>query len=279
MNTDIRPISLLLTGAVFLSGPVAATAATAVISVLDDTTLVQDAGADDNNFGGRNELITSQTTTGNNRRLALLRFDVSSLAGQFSSIDSVSLQVRLNTGRAVPTTGQILDIFRMGEGNTGWVEGTGTGTTAGDGVTVPDTVTWRAKSDNAVVASRVNWAGSAGLATAGTDYFSASMGATNAFTTGAYAAGDVITITLTASGFTLNDMINDWLADGTANAGLLIRGRFTNTNNQIFFDSNETILAGAQAARLTINYTPVPEPGSLALLLLGTATAVTRRRR
>ncbi len=254
-------------------------AASAVFTVVDDTTLVQDGGADDNNFGGRNELIASQTTSGNNRRLSLLRFDLSSLAGQFTSIDSVSLELRLNTGRAVPTTGQILDVYRIAEANAGWVEGTGLSSAANDGVTVPDTVTWRALSDNADIAQRVNWAGSAGLNTAGTDYFNTAMGSTSAFTAGAYAAGDVITITLTASGFTLEEMVNDWAADAATSAGLVIRGRFTNTNNQIFFDSNETVLAGAQPARLTINYTPVPEPAAPVMILVLAGLGMVRRRR
>jgi len=277
MISPFQTVSALFTGAALAAS--SALAATAVFTVTDDTTLIQDTGALDNNFGGRNEIITSQNTSGTTRRLGLLRFDVSSLAGQFASIDSVTLQLRLNTGRAVPTTGQILDIFRVADANAGWVEGTGSATPTPDpGVTVPDTVTWRALSDNDNVALRTNWAGSAGLSTVGTDYFSSVMGSTAAFTAGAYAAGDVITLTLTASGFTLSDMVNDWAADGAASAGLLIRGRLTTTNGQIFFDSNETVLAGAQPARLTINYTPVPEPSAIALLLAA-GLAVSRRRR
>ena len=259
--------------------PASAPAASTVFTVIDDATIIQDAGALDNNFGGRNEIITSQNTSGTTRRLGLLRFDVSSLAGQFASIESVTLQLRLNTGRTVPTTGQILDIFRIAEANAGWVEGTGSATPTPDpGVTVPDSVTWRALSDNDNVALRTNWAGSAGLGTAGTDYFTGAMGSTAAFTAGAYAAGDVINLTLTASGFTLADMVNDWAADGAASAGLLIRGRSTTANGQIFFDSNETALAGAQPARLTINYTPVPEP-SAGVLLVAAGLAARRRRR
>ena len=277
MNHRLSPI-LPVASAILL--PLASQAATAVFTVVDDTTLIQDAGALDNNFGGRNEIIVSNSSTsGSNRRFGLLRFDVSSLAGQFASIDSVTLQLRLNTGRAVPTTGQILDIFRVAEANAGWVEGTGSATPTPDpGVTVPGAVTWRALSDNDNVALRTNWAGSAGLGTAGTDYFTGAMGSTAAFTAGAYAAGDVITLTLTASGFTLSEMVGDWAADGAASAGLLIRGRSNTANGQIFFDSNETVLAGAQPARLTINYTPVPEPSAGALLLAAGLAARRRRR-
>jgi len=233
------------------------------LTVLDDTCIVQDGGANDNNFGGRVELLTSNSSTsGSNRRFGLLRFDVSSLAGQFSSIDSMTLKLRLRSGggRAVPTTGQTLDIFRIADANAGWVEGTGLSTPTPDpGVTVPDTATYRARSDNADTGLRVAWAGSAGLNTADTDYFTPALGSTATFnTTSGYAPGTVIEIPLTATGFTLTEMVNAWLTQGgTTNAGLLIRGRTGTANGQIFFDTNETEAAETpQPAQLVITYTP-----------------------
>jgi hypothetical protein len=229
---------------------------------VDDTSLVQDGGADDNNFGGRAELLTSNNSTGgSNRRFGLLRFDVSSLAGQYASIDSVTLKLRLRNGggRAVPTTGQILDIFRIAQANAGWVEGAGlSGDAITNNVPTPNTGTYRAKSDNADVAERIPWAGSTGLNTAGTDYFASTMGSTSAFDAlSGYAPGTVIEIPLTASGFTLTEMVNEWITDGAINAGLLIRGRIgAGAKDQIFLDSLETADAGAQAAQLIISYTP-----------------------
>lgn len=244
-----------------LLSPVSAVHAEQVtLTVVDDTCIVQDGGADDNNFGGRNELLLSNNNTaGSNRRFGLLRFDLSSIAGQYASIDSATLKLRLRSGgsRTVPTTGQILDIFRIATANKGWVEGTGTSTPTPDpGVTVINTATYRAKSDNATVASRILWAGSAGLNTAGTDYFTTALGATGAFNAASgYAPGTVISIPLTATGFTLTDVVNEWVADGPVNAGLLIRGR-NNSNGQIFMDSLETTDAGFQPAQLVIDYTP-----------------------
>lgn len=252
----------LLALPLFVTAFTAASADEITLSVLDDTCLVQDAGANDNNFGGRNELLTSNSSTsGSTRRFGLLRFDVSGLAGQFSSIDSVTLKLRLRNGggRMVPTTGQILDIFRIADANAGWVEGAGLSTPTPDpGVTFPDTATYRAKSDNADTALRLLWAGSAGLNTAGTDYFTTALGSTAAFNTASgYATGTVIEIPFTATGFTLTEMVSAWISQGGAtNAGLLIRGRSNTATGQIFFDSNETTDAGAQPAQLVINYTP-----------------------
>jgi hypothetical protein len=238
-------------------------AAEVTLTVLDDTCIVQDGGANDNNFGGRNELLTSNSSTsGSNRRFGLLRFDVSSLAGQFASIDSITLKLRLRNGggRAVPTTGQTLDIFRIADANAGWVEGTGTSTPTPDpGVTVPDTASYRAKSDNADTALRVAWAGSAGLNTADTDYFPTAMGSTATFNSASgYVPGTVLEIPLTATGFTLTEMVNAWVTQGgSTNAGLLIRGRSNTANGQIFFDTNETLAEESpQPAQLVITYTP-----------------------
>ncbi len=52
------------------------------LTVVDDASIVQDGGADDNNFGGRTELLTSNADGGGSRRrFGLLRFNVASLAG------------------------------------------------------------------------------------------------------------------------------------------------------------------------------------------------------
>ena len=232
------------------------------LTVVDDTCLVQDAGANDNNFGGRNELLTSNSSTsGSNRRFGLLRFDVSGLAGQFASIDAVTLKLRLRSGggRAVPTTGQILDIFRIADANADWVEGTGLSTAANDGVTAVDSVSYRMKKDNADVLQQLPWAGSAGLNTAGADYFTPALGSTAAFNSASgYMPGTVIEIPLSATGFTLTEMVNAWIAQGgSTNAGLLIRGRSNTANGQIFFDSNETpVDESPRPAQLVIRYTP-----------------------
>lgn len=258
-----RLFSISLALSAFAGAARHASADEVTLTVLDDTCIVQDAGANDNNFGGRNELLTSNSnTSGSNRRFGLLRFDVSSLAGQFASIDSITLKLRLRNGgnRSVPTTGQILDIFRIADANAGWVEGTGQATPTPDpGVTFPDTATYRAKSDNADTALRLLWAGSAGLNTPATDYFATALGSTAAFSAASgYAPGTVIQIPLTATGFTLTEMVNAWISQGgTTNAGLLIRGRSNTATGQIFFDSNETPSAETpQPAQLVITYTP-----------------------
>jgi hypothetical protein len=251
----LYPLCLgVLTGAVHRS-----LADEVTLTVIDDTSIVQDGGANDNNFGGRNELLTSNNN--GSRRFGLLRFDASGLAGQFSSIDSMTLKLRLRNGggRAVPTTGQTLDIFRIADANSGWVEGTGMSSAANDGVTAVDCVSYRAKKDNAEVAQQVQWAGSAGLNTTDTDYFAAPLGTTATFNaTSGYAPGTVIEIPLIASGFTLTEMMNAWITQGApTNAGLLIRGRITTANGQIFFDTNETDAAESpQPAQLVITYTP-----------------------
>ena len=256
-----RPLSLILTLAI-AGGACRASADEVTLTVIDDACIVQEAGANDNNFGGRNELLTSNSSTsGSNRRFGLLRFDVSGLAGQFASIDAMTLKLRLRSGggRTVPTTGQTLDVFRIADANAGWVEGIGMSSAPNDGVTAVDSVSYRMKKDNADPLLQLPWAGSAGLNIAGTDYLTPALGSTAAFNaTSGYAPGTVIEIPLAATGFTLTEMVNAWITQGgSMNAGLLIRGRSNTANGQIFFDSNETpVDETPQPAQLVIRYTP-----------------------
>ncbi len=231
------------------------------LTVLDDTCIVQDGGANDNNFGARVELLTSNSSTsGGNRRFGLLRFDFSSLNGQFATIDALTLKLRLRDGggRPVPVTGQTMDIFRIADANAGWVEGTGMSTAANDGVTAMNSVSYRVKQDNSDPLLQIPWAGSAGLNTADVDYFTPALGSTAVFDgLSGYVPGTVIEIPLTATGFSLTDMVNAWISQGSdASAGLLIRGRSGTANGQIFFDTNESTDPGAQAAQLVVSYTP-----------------------
>ena len=194
----------------------------------------------------------------------LLRFDLSAMAGQYSGIENLTLNLWQDT----PTGGdQTIDIFAISPANAGWVEGTK------DSVTEVGSSSWTHQQYDAVP-----WAGSAGLGTEGTDYDPIPLATFNTGT-----AQGWVSIPLTGhAGLTLKDLIDLWSGDQANNPGLLIRSQHEGAGQDIrsWFASTEAVNIWGPA----YDYPPqlvigIPEPATLALVGLGGLTALGRRRR
>lgn len=190
-------------------------------------------GATDQNTGGDGRVITGGLG-GVSDRHELMRFNLSSLVGRFSSINSVTLRLYFNGANT--NTGTV-QVFALAAANAGWVEGTGgTGGTAPNGVS-----TWGHR-----VRTTQLWAGSAGASTAGTDYVNTVLASTPY---AAAATGQSFDLVLPDA-----SIINTWLSG--PNAGFYLRTILQ--NNQVIFHSSES--TAALRPELIINYNAsVPE--------------------
>ena len=89
----------------------------------DNQILDPGTGFDNANVGGRNTFQLGNASPISTRRL-LLRFDVSSLAGKFTSIDSATITLKKANLPAGPGTDDA-EMYAIADNNADWVEGTG----------------------------------------------------------------------------------------------------------------------------------------------------------
>lgn len=211
-----------------------------------------------------------------NRR-AIIKFDISSLAGQYTTINSVTLRL---TASGNVAGSQTINLFRLADANANWAEGSGGGgATYGPEDAGGSTWAYKLQDTYPNEFSGTQWAGggttgsaNGGAGVAGVDYINSSL-ASFIYNTTNGASGQTVD-------FVFNDLsfINQWVT-GT-NAGLILRQAVENTSTQqlVGFNSRE---ATTQSLRpqLIINYTPVPEPGSWLLVACGFAVWASRTRR
>ena len=189
----------------------------------------------------------------------LLRFDLSSFAGQYSSVNSVSLQLVVR-GISGITTGTI-NAYVILPANSGWVQGTASSAVQNG------SSCWNYAKYNTQA-----WVGSAGLGTAGTDYDSTLLGSFTYTSTG--------TCTMNFTGYNsaqLTSLVTSW--NSATNPGILLMDETPGSGAQFLGTSPS---GGSQflpqSPQLTINYT-VPEPGTSVLVAVGLAVFGLRKRR
>lgn len=235
----------------------------------DDTQMIE--WGPNNNYGGREnfDVGTLFFSSTKQRAHSLVRFDLTSLAGQIDTVSSVTLRLHV-TGQTIPDAGTVA-LYLLADANAGWVEGTFLGAgvgNPGDGLS-----TWNQRLSGT---PGTNWAGSAGASTAGTDYINTVV-ASKAYTTNqASINSGVFDLVFTGD----LSFLKTW-ADGGTNAGFFLKDLTeASTSNRINFYSSESVTASLRP-ELIINYvavvpTPAALPAGLGLLTL---TALRRKRR
>lgn len=259
-----KPLTLVMCAATLLTPALAAPAAAETVVFQDgtsnalvagytgteDTTLLDGSSTNRNaNFGGFNALFIG------NQRRALLRFDLSSMAGEFESINSATLT--LTASAALTGGASTYSLYSIVDANAGWQEGDGASTAAADA----GESTWNNRNAPATA-----WAGGIGLDPV-TDYDAVAVAT---ITPGTVAAGDTFDITLPTS------LIAQWI-DGT-NAGLFLRADVESSGTPLLQIRSAEGSTVGERPELTLEYT-VPEPGSMGLLGVAGAAVMLRRRR
>lgn len=239
-----------------------------------DTFLNSQTANQEASYGALTVAIAGHDPNDGSLRSALLRFDLTALQGQYSSINSATLVLRQReTSAQFAPFG--MSIYAVSAANGDWVQGT-TDTAAPNTAGNPD---WLHKSHDTA-----NWAGSAGLMTPGVDYVAAPLA------TGTWTSGEAgLELNHAPYSFALpTSTIEQWIAGN--NPGMLIQKTDLSTPGLVQFSAAEwtadpdgagpLTVADASSARplLVIDYTPVPEPTGLAGLALAGIAALRRRR-
>lgn len=265
-------VGLLLAGslsALSLVSP-SANAATLLLNISGDTTIANQGDRNFfnvNNYGGTTTLTVRNYMEG----FALMRFDTSGISAlNGATINSVTLN--FTTSSATTLTNAPLRLAQLTASNSGWVEGTGNGggsyaaggatlnlanKTAGSGSAGSPSGTgtaWAGGGDFASYAGGGNFLGNAA-----TVYNLGNI-------SGTFSAGSAFNLTIS------NDVITNWLSNPTlALSGLtLVNGGAGN----ITLHSSEAANS-AFYPTITVDYTPVPEPGTVSLFGLGFGALVT----
>jgi hypothetical protein len=180
-------------------------------------------------------------------RRALIRFDVSALSGQYSQINSITLNLYTHTDYGSDT----LLAYQVTSANASWIAGTGNGTL------VAGAATWADLANPSTP-----WADSPGLGTPGIDYVNTLL-ASAAYTIST-PLNAAVSLNFTGSPAALTTLINTWLTAGQ-NGGLLLRNNNTGEIDPYSSAPYNTVNTPSYTPALIITYTPIPEPASLGL--------------
>lgn len=226
----------------------------------------------DQNFGARANMEVGESTFGSGFvRRSLIRFDVTAMTGQFSTIDSVTLRLFVTNsdalgGSDIQGAGGV-EVHRLADANAGWVEGTESFVSGGD---PPDNdmSTWLARLEGVA-----GWAGSQGAGSPGTDFVNSLLASQP------YDSADEATLEGQAFDLVLNNtsFFADWVNGN--NAGLRLSSNPELNSGISFFQRN----AGNVAVRpeLIVEFTAIPEPSMFVVWVVGSIgiVVVTQRRR
>ncbi|MCC7351237.1 MAG: PEP-CTERM sorting domain-containing protein [Phycisphaerales bacterium] len=223
------------------------------------------------NTGGNNVILSG----GANSHI-LLKFDVSSLAGQ-GTIQSATLRLyQRNQGGSGGDFTFPFNIYQVADANAGWLQGGSSYAAA-----LPGEVCWDYLSYDATTPTE--WAGAGpytnlepthgnrGVSVSGTDFIATPLAIGN-YTqdTSGVSNGHEFSINIPVSA------INHWI--GGPNAGMMILADVAQAGSGYasFFSSDEANIALRPA--LDITFAPVPEPTTGAVLLIAGSGLLLRRR-
>jgi hypothetical protein len=251
--------------ALVASGLLACSAQASIVTLaaIDDTTLLRNIGnaQGDANFGGRTNVVIGNNNDLSQFRYGIFRFDVTSIATQITAgtdIQSATLTLTelFASDATHANTTRGFSVHGITAANAGWVEGTANGTLQ------VGTASLSYLNTGANNAASTDWA-SGGASPTLADLFTFGTDTGAAIGTGSvtFATGSQQTLVINLDTTALKTLLAQWQ---TSNSGLAIQATGTSLG-QTFWDSNET---GVGQAPATLNITFVPEPSSLALLVL-----------
>lgn len=229
-----------------------ATAATVALNPVADATLYEESTTTTANGAGEFLLAGRNNQATNSRRRSLLRFDLSSLPAG-ATITAASLQLSLST---VSTADTSLSLHRATQA---WTEGPADpagNESAGIAATIGDT-TWQAASHPVTL-----WT------TPGGDALPTPSATVTVGTTAPFHLW---------SGPGLVNDIHLWAANPDTNFGWILRDPESTPQTAKRFASREHP-DPALRPLLIIEFTPIPEPSAVLLLLTATFTLLLRRR-
>lgn len=223
-------------------------AALIAIGASKDNTLYHDATGSLSNGAGQR--FFAGTSGGGGVRRGLLAFDVASAIPAGSTINSVSLRLNMSNTSGGPA------IIELRPALQNWGEGTSVagGGEGGGGPSTPGDATWLHTFFN-------------------TSFWTNPGGDYSATPSASLPVGGVGAYTWASNAQFVADVQN-WLDNPGANFGWVILGDEVTSSSAKRFDSRNNATP-ANRPLLTIDYTPVPEPAGLCLLLVG---AFGRRR-
>jgi len=198
---------------------------------------------------------------GHNVFRGLVKFDLSSLAGQYSAINSVTFTYYNDSSYVSTGSNNSYGeawFYALSTANAGWSETVSTWDKLGGG-------------------GGASWAGSTGASTAGVDYDSVKIAEFNYPRYLVAGMPSWVAVTLTGhTGLTLTDLINQWSGNQASNAGFVVRSQQEESTYALdYLHINGA--SSAFAPQLTIDYT-VPEPVTMGLLAVGGIGMLLRRR-
>ena len=189
-----------------------------------DTMIITNAGdQQDQNYGGYTIMTAGSAVNfgfGGPRR-SLLRFDVSSFAGRYSRINSVTLRLTLTGAEGTGT----VQVFQLADDNQYWVEGDENVDQQNNDDS--GNATWDAQ-----IQSLLPWKGLPGAGMAGVDYYVGALGQP--------LASKPFGVAPAIIDFPLTDpnIVDGWITSGT-NAGFLLKSKDEIPGNRAYFLTSE----------------------------------------
>ncbi|MFA9479316.1 DNRLRE domain-containing protein [Phycisphaerales bacterium AB-hyl4] len=191
-------------------------------------------------------------------RKGLIRFDVTSLAGQENLVENITLTLYARDNSLSNVLDMTLGLFAVSDANSAWTE---------------EGASWNNLYRHSPT---VSWAGSAGAHTPGVDYSQTLL----ATAVDHHNSSNPEALVFDLTGIK-DSLFIDWINGD--NNGLMIMNIDPVTHEPVTAWTRSRIVtshdAGSAAYHPDLAVTLIPEPGSIALLGLGTTMLLLRRRR
>jgi hypothetical protein len=219
-------------------------------------------GQTNSNYGGRINFEIGTWGGVSTARHALMRFDLTSMAGQFSTITGVTLRLTFSNaaGNLTSTSSNTIEVHQIAAANAGWIAGIHDDNGGPDGEP-----TWNYRA-----AFGVGWAGSGGASSPGTDFLIPAIASTA--WSGARTDGTTFDLVFNDTSF-----LTYWINGTNWGLFLMNSAEAAAGDNTSSFYSSDFGTVGVRP-ELIVSYTAIPEPALNAALLACAVLGFARRR-